>query len=494
MENISPNPERYTPERPAPERRFVRRTVVISAALMCLMALSALAYAHFEPELTFWRARKAVETSKYAHALHILANMEETAQTQALTDACSYGLAMAAFDAGDYSDAAERFRALRGYSDAQTMEKTCMYRLAQAAFDAGDYAHAAAQFLALTDYSDSAERYAESRYALAERAAEAGDAFAIELFLEMGDYRDARTRAGLLAAGLTGIANPEVAITAYRALSPEQVGAAAAMNEARSFLRRGAIAVGFYHTAAVTDAGRVLACGRNTEKQCDVAGWTNVVMVAAGAYHTVGLKRDGTLVACGRDGEGQCDVSGWTDVVMVAAGDYNTYGLRRDGTVLGCGYSDVSDVIASWQNISAIAAGAYALIGISDGVALGTHPSASAAELTRLIAAGVSTGYAVGLRSDGTVVSTLAFLPDITGVADLSCSPTAIMALLSDGTVETVFFRKSAAYEVSANGRIVGIACGGTHSAVVTEDGRVLAFGANSYGECETGGWSLSGE
>ena len=39
--------------------------------------------------------------------------------------------------------------------------------------------------------------------------------------------------------------------------------------------------------------------------------------VSAGDSHTVGLKADGTVVAVGGDNyNGQCDVDGWTDILV----------------------------------------------------------------------------------------------------------------------------------------------------------------------------------
>ena len=60
-------------------------------------------------------------------------------------------------------------------------------------------------------------------------------------------------------------------------------------------------------------------------------------MVAAGWQHTVGLKSDGTVVAVGRNSEGQCNVGNWTDIIQVDAGDFDTVGLKSDGTVVAVG-------------------------------------------------------------------------------------------------------------------------------------------------------------
>ena len=39
---------------------------------------------------------------------------------------------------------------------------------------------------------------------------------------------------------------------------------------------------------------------------------------------------------------------------------------------------------------------------------------------------------------------------------------------------------------------VVAIAAGGTHIAVLLEDGRVVVRGDNAFGQCDTAGWSLA--
>ena len=50
---------------------------------------------------------------------------------------------------------------------------------------------------------------------------------------------------------------------------------------------------------------------RNSDGQCDVGTWTDIVQVAAGWLHTIGLRHDGTVVAVGYNDYGQCNVGGW---------------------------------------------------------------------------------------------------------------------------------------------------------------------------------------
>ena len=51
--------------------------------------------------------------------------------------------------------------------------------------------------------------------------------------------------------------------------------------------------------------------------------------ISAGSWHTVALKNDGTVVAMGQNTEGQCNVNEWEDIVAVSAGYWNTIGLKR---------------------------------------------------------------------------------------------------------------------------------------------------------------------
>ena len=72
-------------------------------------------------------------------------------------------------------------------------------------------------------------------------------------------------------------------------------------------------AVGYYTVGLKAD-GTVVAVGDNTDGQCEVSDWRDIVAISAGYGHTVGLKSDGTVVAVGYNEFGQCDVSGWTNI------------------------------------------------------------------------------------------------------------------------------------------------------------------------------------
>ena len=103
--------------------------------------------------------------------------------------------------------------------------------------------------------------------------------------------------------------------------------------------------------------GSVKAYGDNSEGQCEVENWGDVVAVSVNVTQSLGLDAKGTVYAAGKNTRGECDVGTWKDVVAVEAGFYASFGLREDGTVVACGDTERYDgEIGSWSNIKAISA------------------------------------------------------------------------------------------------------------------------------------------
>lgn len=132
----------------------------------------------------------------------------------------------------------------------------------------------------------------------------------------------------------------------------------------------GKLALGHRHLVLLSPTGTVTACGDNSEGQCNVSGWKNIIAVAAGEAHTVGLKRDGTLVATGRSKEGQCRtgtlLAPWKNIKAIAAGSNHTVALRADGTVLCCGSSTFGKChTRKWAEVLSIAAGALTTLALT---------------------------------------------------------------------------------------------------------------------------------
>ena len=73
---------------------------------------------------------------------------------------------------------------------------------------------------------------------------------------------------------------------------------------------------GFDHTAALRVDGTVITVGQG---QHNVEDWRGIISISTGAGHIVGLKEDGTVIAVGRNSEGQCNVDSWQDIVALTA-------------------------------------------------------------------------------------------------------------------------------------------------------------------------------
>ena len=218
------------------------------------------------------------------------------------------------------------------------------------------------------------------------------------------------------------------------------------------------------HIVGVKKDGTAVACGYNSEGQCDVMDWTNVKQAAAISSETIALFEDGTLgttnpehaeefsaarditaIACDKlygnvialkeNGTAEAfityppfqslarEVEKWKDITQVSAGLGYFTGLKEDGTVLfaggviesadGTGRGEVKD----WTDIAYVAAGDYQTWGIkTDGTvistefydpdqSLGKMPDfAETEEWTDIVALEADSQLVVGLKADGTVV------------------------------------------------------------------------------------------
>jgi len=176
------------------------------------------------------------------------------------------------------------------------------------------------------------------------------------------------------------------------------------------------------HTLWLHEDGMVSAAGQNSEGQCDVSDWSNIVAVSAGYRHSVGLRADGTVVATGLNSGGQCEVSGWTDIVDICTGWECTVGVRRDGTVLYTGTAyDGAHRVSGWSDIVQVGANDILTVGLRrDGTVVATgyleqefpESAAKMAGWRDVVSVCVGDLCVVGLRADGTVVAVKALEVD----------------------------------------------------------------------------------
>ena len=477
------------------ESRFAVFTTALIATLLFAAALAgALGLRALLPARQLRLAEKAVASGDTSLARELSEKYLTDEQKLDIGRKCDYADAQALFVAGKYDEAEVAFAALGSWSDSADRRRECVYLRSTAAMEAGDWDAAAAGFESLGGWSDALTQLSETRYRQASAERDSGHlAEALRLFQAVGDYSDAVDQARSLALTLTGETDPARALLMVSGLSESDIRRREAFVLRREQLPRDSLDVGFYHTVGLRRDGTVLAAGDDSFGQCEVSGWTDVTAVAAGAWHTVGLRSDGTVLAVGRNSENQCDVSGWSGVVQIAAADYATFGLTADGRVLHTGYNSYAEV-DDWAGITYITGGSYALAGLrSDGSALVSHVTARSDELVELASVTVNTGYAVGLRSDGSVVSPFVELPGWKDILAVSSSGTGILGLRGDGTVASVFFRPQDDPGVDSVTGALAIAAGGTHCAFLLEDGSVLVLGGTGRGEGDTAGWDLLG-
>lgn len=445
-----------------------------------------------KPDIQKYQIEAAISKGDTDRARSIAGRLDDEDLAQQYNRMCNYLDGMAHMEQEDWAAASVCLAAAGGYLDANELILECEYHMAEELLELGAFEQAAVAFQKLEDYTDSFQRYLESRYQIALQLEQQGNAAqAAMLFQQLTDYRDARKKAETLAMEITGIADGSAALDSLSGLSAEDVARIEKLEQLRSEWPVDIIDLGFYHTVGLQSDGTVVACGDDAYGQCRVADWTGIRGVSAGAYHTVGLRGDGTVVAVGRNDEGQCDVSRWTGIVAVSAADYATYGLRTDGTVVCTGDYRQTET-QQWKNISLLRGGSYAVAGLSSDGRLRIHPEPIGAEqLEGIVDVALNTGYAVGLNGNGTVVATAFELDGWSDVVRISASSTCVLGLDSKGRVLSEFFRESDRVDLSGVENAVAVCAGGTHFAVVLEDGRVQAFGDGSHGECDTAQWDL---
>lgn len=210
------------------------------------------------------------------------------------------------------------------------------------------------------------------------------------------------------------------------------------------------------HIVGLRRDGTVVATGENSSGQCNVSDWSDVISISTGRLHTVGLRSNGTVVATGYNNHGECFLSDWKDIIAVAAGDMYTLGLHADGTVIAKGYSHYGRLdVENWTDIVSIAANEHT----------------------------------VGLKADGTICVTGSYYVskcDISGwnnIIKIDTFEADIVGLRADGTVVSSINSLNQT-------NIVAIASGGRHTVVLRDDGTVIAIGPNKAGENNTEHWT----
>ena len=474
------------------ERKGILITIVIATLAFALVLVFILGLAGAAAKSRPGRIEDALDRGDLAAAQRLIGRLDEREEKTGFQNRCSFLEASLLLENGQFREAASLFASLAGYPGADEAYHEALYLLAVQELEAGEYDTALRRFEALGAYKDAPAMALRAQLEKAEAVATGGQIYDAFLMLyRLRDNSEAHERAMELAEQICGYRDLDAALAVAQDLSSEELERRAQLKTCREGLPKGIVDVGFFHTVALRNDGTVLACGDDSFGQCEVERWRNVKAVCAGAYHTVALFSDGTVAAIGRSDEGQCETSEWRDIIAVTAADYATFGLKADGSIVCCGYNNYY-MLQDWPKATAISGGSYALAALKEnGEALISHESARSDELTDLAGIAVNTGYAVGLREDGSTVCSAADLSDWRNIVAVSASANAILGLDSQGSVHAYFFLEGAGEDFTAPRGVVAMAAGGTHCVFVRSDGTVAAWGENGKGECNVSRWDL---
>ena len=346
-----------------------------------------------------------------------------------------YNKAVEAYLTGSYSEAMEATNVISrsGYSDApiEALRQTVqVYFDAVSLYESNNYSAAYGKFLQVQNYRDSVSNYLEPAYKKAIELKNSKDyESALKIFEGLGNYKDSVNNAAPLR---------------YLVFENNRYIQIAATDN---------------HIVGLMNDGTVSANGSNSDGQCDVSTWTDIVSISAGPGYTIGLKSDGTVVATGSNTYGECDVSEWSDIVAISTSGSHTVGLKSDGTVVATGSNKLWQCnVSEWADITAVSANVGYTIGLkADGTVVfaGTTQriNSSVSEWTDIISIFAGYNYALGLKNDGTVISNRS----------------------SNRTLEWT--------------NIIAISGGKYHTVGLKSDGTVVAEGINIYGECDVSNW-----
>jgi len=205
------------------------------------------------------------------------------------------------------------------------------------------------------------------------------------------------------------------------------------------------LALGEKHLVALTKNATAYAVGANSNGECDVEEWYDIIDLAA-AYHTVGLRKDGKVNATGENNFGECDVKSWQDIVQVAVGEFYTLGLTSSGKVLATGLNSCGQCnVGEWANIKKIFAKGNMSIGLRyDGKVVtagkNSYHYGDIKNWGRIKDIVVSSNRIVGIEQDGTVrVAGKPYKNFVNGawndVKAVAISNNNIVAIKEDGTL-----------------------------------------------------------
>ena len=271
---------------------------------------------------------------------------------------------------------------------------------------------------------------------------------------------------------------------------------------------------GLEHTVLLRSDGQAVACGCNSDGQCNIPPLDEGIsysQVSAGTSHTVLLRSDGQAVACGQNSDGRCSIPPLDEGLsysQVSAGGSHTVLLRSDGQAVACGDNFAGQCgipsLDEGPSYSQVCAGqSHTVLLRSDGqaVACGDNsigqcniPPLDEGLSYSQVSAGQM--HTMLLRSDGQAVACGAHLVGQCSIPPLDEGLS--YSQVSAGGWHTVFLR-SDGEAVACGANLVGqcsippldeglsysqVSAGGWHTVFLRSDGEAVACGVNSDGIC----------
>ena len=345
-------------DKPQKRKKWLRRILINLIVILLLFCLPVLIIYAILPAHHYAKATKLMAEGQYAQAIITFSKtsvftpnyMDSADKIEACNEALTaqgYGEAEALLEAGETAQAAIAFGKLCGYRDSRTRSLLLWEQLAPPVTLAAG-ADCTRVLRDGTLLSTNEAPYTSDSGQL--QTISARDAITIP---DDACFEKHRQDAVALSTG--------VGLCEYL-MSDGTVLRAEFPSDHVGFI---AVSTGRQHIICLKWDGTLVAGNYgNSNGQCNIKAWTDIVAICAGEYHSVGLKADGTVVAVGKNDAGQCDVSGWTDIVAISAGNDFTVGLKRDGTIALAGQLPNAEALAQWTNITQISAGANHVAGM----------------------------------------------------------------------------------------------------------------------------------
>lgn len=254
------------------------------------------------------------------------------------------------------------------------------------------------------------------------------------------------------------------------------------LQQLRYLINGSYICNGAWLVAALTDDGRVLLAynGSNAGEYAGLKDWKNVISLSSGGDSIEGLTREGTMLTTSTE----------TKEDFLNSPNLSTIAM-----------AEVVEALSVWKNIIAFDAfyPGTAIALTADGSVFAAYPGYEDGTVkqngwTDIVDVKDGRSYALGLKSDGTVISKnfdYAGNIDTSNWSDIVAidGATSVIGLKEDGTVVSTGLNKWGEGNVSDWKDIIAISTARLYTLGLKSDGTVVATGSNAFGQMDVQEW-----